>query len=380
MKVAPAAQGFFDGGSGEAKRAAELAAKLPVASLTRAWQMLLKGLFEVRDATRPISACEMALIRLAYAAELPPTDKLVKDLLDSPCRTASASPLACGPKDGSRARSASCGDGATRARAAPVPRKRPHRLHPQAGRYCRLVRASVPDLQGASRERCASGAAGAGADRIPSQPARAAHAGGRSAAKLRDWTGVRWTVSIASQGGQPTLAEQKQAAKTARIEAVAQEPIVRAVLDRFPGAESSAVRDVRSEERRLRRRVADSDEDVMPAIGSEIERLIQLLAKLPGLGPRSARRAALALLKKREPLLEPLAAAMREAARRHPRLRDLRQSRYDSRLAPSAAIRGAIRMCSAWWKMWPTSGRWNGQACSAAAIMCWAGRCRRWMA
>jgi recombination protein RecR len=48
--------------------------------------------------------------------------------------------------------------------------------------------------------------------------------------------------------------------------------------------------------------------------GPEIERLIQLLAKLPGLGPRSARRAALVLLKKREALLEPLGAAMREAA------------------------------------------------------------------
>jgi recombination protein RecR len=49
-------------------------------------------------------------------------------------------------------------------------------------------------------------------------------------------------------------------------------------------------------------------------IGPEIERLIQLLAKLPGLGPRSARRAALALLKKREALLEPLSLAMRDAA------------------------------------------------------------------
>jgi len=48
--------------------------------------------------------------------------------------------------------------------------------------------------------------------------------------------------------------------------------------------------------------------------GPEIERLIQLLAKLPGLGPRSARRAALVLLKKRELLLEPLAAALRDAA------------------------------------------------------------------
>ena len=48
--------------------------------------------------------------------------------------------------------------------------------------------------------------------------------------------------------------------------------------------------------------------------GPEIERLIQLLAKLPGLGPRSARRAALTLLKKREGLLDPLAAAMADAA------------------------------------------------------------------
>jgi recombination protein RecR len=48
--------------------------------------------------------------------------------------------------------------------------------------------------------------------------------------------------------------------------------------------------------------------------GPEIERLIQLLARLPGLGPRSARRAALALLKKREVLLEPLAAALSDAA------------------------------------------------------------------
>src|SRR6186713_2413896 len=44
--------------------------------------------------------------------------------------------------------------------------------------------------------------------------------------------------------------------------------------------------------------------------GPEIERLIQLLARLPGLGPRSARRAALHLIKKREPLMAPLAAAM----------------------------------------------------------------------
>src|SRR6516165_10608562 len=52
---------------------------------------------------------------------------------------------------------------------------------------------------------------------------------------------------------------------------------------------------------------------------TEIDRLIQYLAKLPGLGPRSARRAALYLLKQREALLQPLAAALAEAAARvHP--------------------------------------------------------------
>src|SRR4029450_6129064 len=48
------------------------------------------------------------------------------------------------------------------------------------------------------------------------------------------------------------------------------------------------------------------------AAGPEIERLIQLLARLPGPGPRSAPRAALALVKKKEPLLGPLAAALAE--------------------------------------------------------------------
>ena len=49
---------------------------------------------------------------------------------------------------------------------------------------------------------------------------------------------------------------------------------------------------------------------------SDLDRLVQLLAKLPGLGPRSARRAALYLLKRREAVMEPLAAALADAAQR----------------------------------------------------------------
>ncbi|MFO1246983.1 MAG: DNA polymerase III subunit gamma/tau [Alphaproteobacteria bacterium] len=245
VKVAPAAQGFFDGGSGEAKRAAELAAKLPVPALTRAWQILLKGLFEVRDATRPISACEMALIRLAYAAELPPTDKLVKDLLDggavpalrggapapsSPSRApvASGSVLRAPQPQAEGAPTASIRNledmvALAAANNAPILRvaleNYVHLVHLEPGRmefrpHARAPRTLAGDLQ----------------------------------QKLRDWTGERWAISIASSGGAPTLAEQKQSAKTARFDAAAQEPMVRAVLDRFPGAEIVAVRDVVTED------------------------------------------------------------------------------------------------------------------------------------
>jgi DNA polymerase-3 subunit gamma/tau len=248
VKVAPAAQGFFDGGSGEAKRAAELAAKLSVASLTRAWQILLKGLFEVRDATRPISACEMVLIRLAYAAELPPTDKLVKDLLEGgsvPAPRGVSSP----PASPSRAPVAS---GSAMRAPSPMPAPSVNESAPTAS--IRTLEDVVALCEPRSElrvnlehnvhlVRLEPG-------RIEIRPnARAPRTLANDLqAKLRSATGERWTVSIASSGGAPTLAEQKLSAKTARFEAVAQEPMVRAVLDRFPGAEIVAVRDKLSED------------------------------------------------------------------------------------------------------------------------------------
>ena len=63
--------------------------------------------------------------------------------------------------------------------------------------------------------------------------------------------------------------------------------------------------------------------------GTEIERLIQLLARLPGLGPRSARKAALMLLKRRVDLLQPLAAALADAAEKIVTCAHVRQHRYD---------------------------------------------------
>jgi DNA polymerase-3 subunit gamma/tau len=245
LKVAPAAQGFFDGGSGEAKRAADLAAKLSVAALTRAWQILLKGLFEVRDATRPISACEMALIRLSYAAELPPTDKLVKDLLDG---GAVPAPRGAAPAPSSSPRAPVASGGAMRA-PQPQPEGAPSASIRNLEDMVALAAANNAPILRVALENYVH-LVHLEPGRIEFRPhARAPRTlAGDLQQKLRDWTGERWAVSIASQGGAPTLAEQKQSAKTARFEAVAQEPMVRAVLDRFPGAEIVAVRDVVSED------------------------------------------------------------------------------------------------------------------------------------
>jgi DNA polymerase-3 subunit gamma/tau len=63
------------------------------------------------------------------------------------------------------------------------------------------------------------------------------------AQKLKEWTGIRWVVTVAREGGAATLGDSKKAAHAAKLEAVAQDPMVRAVLDRFPGSEIVHVRE-----------------------------------------------------------------------------------------------------------------------------------------
>jgi DNA polymerase-3 subunit gamma/tau len=247
VKVAPNAEGFFDGSSSEARRAAEMAGKLTVPSLTRAWSLLLKGLFEVRDAARPVAACEMALIRLSYAADLPPTDKLVRDLLEGDTGTpsrASPPPPAGG---GVRAQGARTGEGAAQSLAslAAMPAPTLRSLEDLAA-LAQAKNAPVLKVHLENDVHLVSLEAG----RLEFRPsARAPKTlAADLAQKLKDWTGMRWIVTLAREGGAPTLAEQKKAAKAARHERVLQEPLVRAVLDRFPGAEIVAVRDVIAED------------------------------------------------------------------------------------------------------------------------------------
>jgi DNA polymerase-3 subunit gamma/tau len=186
----------------------------------------------------------MVMIRLSYAADLPPTDKLVRDLLDNP-------PLEGGSKLPPRS-GGNFGEGATaRTQTAPAPAPMSdtaptlHKLEDiaalAAANNAPILRVHIEnDIHLVHLE----------AGRIEFRPsARAPRTlAGDLQQKLKDWTGQRWSVSIASEGGAPTLAEQKKSAKAARFESVMQEPMVRAVLDRFPGAEIVAVRDIVQEE------------------------------------------------------------------------------------------------------------------------------------
>jgi DNA polymerase-3 subunit gamma/tau len=258
LKVAPDAEGFFDGGSSEAKRSAEMAAKLSVPSLTRAWQLLLKGLFEVRDSTHPLKAAEMALIRLAYAADLPPTDKLVRDVMDG--APAPRGPAA--PSSGGGARAMGSSSQAPMAQRAPEPT-----MAVQNGPVLRTLEdlAALAVAKGSpilkvhieNDMHLVSMEPG----RIEFRPsARAPRTlSGDLAQRLKDWTGQRWMVTVAKDGGAPTIAESKKSAHQAKLDAVLQEPMVRAVLDRFPGSEVIAVRDLMQDD--IATEVPESSED-----------------------------------------------------------------------------------------------------------------------
>ncbi|HEX5281767.1 MAG TPA: DNA polymerase III subunit gamma/tau [Micropepsaceae bacterium] len=253
VKVAPGADGFFDGGSAEAARAVVLAGKLAVPQLTRCWQMLLKGLIEVRDAASPAPAAEMALIRLAYAADLPSTELLVRKLRDEHAAApASASaPSAARPRDASppptmpppRASGAAVAPAAMPS-APPVKMEAPGEDIRTLEEMVRIARARGDRILAACLETNVHLVA-LEPGRIvfrpnPQAPKNLAHDLSR---QLQQWTGRRWIVTVAAEGGAPTLAESRLATERARKDAAAQEPFVRAVLDAFPGAEIISVRE-----------------------------------------------------------------------------------------------------------------------------------------
>jgi DNA polymerase-3 subunit gamma/tau len=194
--------------------------------------MLLRALDEVRRAPNPADAVEMAIVRLAYAADLPGPEEALKALRDGEPMSGGGAPRGPSGGGGGGAQAALGAQLAARPVAAPslpdpqsfeqvvalIGEKREVGLQMDVQRYVRPV-AFKP---GAITYESLEGA--------PLDLAR------RLSSRLKDWTGRTWLIAANGQGGGETMIEvdrRKRVEERATVEA---DPFVRAVLDAFPGA------------------------------------------------------------------------------------------------------------------------------------------------
>ncbi|KAA2231563.1 DNA polymerase III subunit gamma/tau [Salinarimonas soli] len=233
----------------ERQRGMAFAQGLSVRTLSRAWQILLKAVPEVQAASRPVAAAEMALVRLAYAADLPTPDEALRMLKDG-------GPLPSGsPSTPSPPRS----NGATALASRPVlatsqpqPAPAAPRPQPAAVPEMRLRRfEDVVALAGERRDIRMKAALERDVRLVRFEDGQIefalAEGGNRNLAGdlarcLTEWTGRRWMVALSSEAGQPTLREQAAAAERELKSNAASHPLVQAVLTRFPGAQIVDVR------------------------------------------------------------------------------------------------------------------------------------------
>ncbi len=250
----------------ERKRGRELAAGLSMRVLSRTWQMLIKGLTEVKEAPRPIAAAEMVLVRIAYAADLPPPDEVIRSLTDTtpratPARTGGAAAPSSAPVSyGEPARNEPRNE-PVRSSARPVlaPATMPQPRDPVA-RAAEAAPAAVAfsrfaDLIAFANERRDLPLKTLlerdvrlvhfedGKLEIALEPSASKALIGDLARKLTALTGRRWMVVVSAEAGQPTLKAQAEAQRTEFIAGVQSDPVVQTVLARFPGAQIVAVRE-----------------------------------------------------------------------------------------------------------------------------------------
>jgi DNA polymerase-3 subunit gamma/tau len=257
---------------GDRARGLPLAAALGMPVLARTWQMLLKGLGEVQIAPSPLQAAEMVLVRLAYVADLPPPADLVR---------AASEGRDVGPAQprGGAAPLSGAGTIAPRSLAAEAPPPAAPRMA-LAGQGT-VVQVGAPAINAPEPARAVDAA-----DARPAQPQDFrevialfdahreallrshlwAHCHlvnfepgrielrltpeaprelpNRLGQLLSEWTQTRWVVSVSSAPGGPTEREKaEQHVRTLRSEAE-EHPMVRAVLEAFPGATIEAVREL----------------------------------------------------------------------------------------------------------------------------------------
>jgi len=271
------------------RRAAALAERMSMPLLARAWQMLLKGLEEAGKAPDPLAAAEMVLVRIAYMADLPPPDEIMKALGGGGTvarRTAPAGtpppterdtrvPLNEAPADERSdepwppAPATAPDEAAPLAFAAsdePPPLEAYGDLveglgdeddapsRPAAGMTRPLVTfADVVELAGERRDARLrahleenislvkfDGAAGSiDIFILPGAPPEIAN---DLREKLNRWTGRRWVVVLSKTPGEATLAAQRREREAAEIAALKRHPGVSAIFEAFPDAQVAAVR------------------------------------------------------------------------------------------------------------------------------------------
>jgi DNA polymerase III subunit gamma/tau len=260
VKIVPALADDVSLTEAERTRGRAFAAKLSMRVLARAWQMLLKGIEEVAAAGRPLAAAEMVLVRIAYAADLPTPDEVIRSLGDGARANGAASgatPSArpdMPTRTGARAEMPRGGPRAALA-AAPVERAPPERLPPSedAAAPARALQ-SFEDLVVLAAEKRDIGIKSAlerdvrlvrfevGRLEFSLEPSAQKSLTGELSKKLTDWTGRRWMVIVSAEPGQPSLYAQAQMRKAELKDGVRADPLVQAVLTRFPGAEIVDVR------------------------------------------------------------------------------------------------------------------------------------------
>lgn len=221
----------------QAQKLAALGAAIPAATLSRTWQMLLKALDEVRRAPNPADAVEMALVRLAYAADLPGPEEALKRLQSGEPLGGGSAPRGGGGSNGGGGASAQLAARPVMAPALPDPQnfeqvvaligeKREIGLQMDVERYVK----PVSFKPGAIVYESVEGA--------PVELAR------KLASRMKDWTGRTWLIAANGQGGGETLIEQQKKARSAERAAVEGDPFIQSVLTAFPGAKLGEIRTV----------------------------------------------------------------------------------------------------------------------------------------
>jgi DNA polymerase-3 subunit gamma/tau len=262
IKISPEAADDPTISPDERDRGLTFAEDLPMRVLTRMWQMLLKALEEVAAAPNAMMAAEMAIIRLTHVAELPSPEDLVRRLQNMPAPTA-PSPMGngggngSGPNDGGMATNAMAtqsmdtggnGAGPTAlmagggAAAMPVVNEALMRFQnfEQVVELIRARRDMKLLVEVESTLRLAKYTPG----RIEFQPTETApkDLAPRLQQKLKVWTGAVWTISVVSEGGGETIYEVKTRERDDMQGRALQHPLVRSVIELFPGSEIREIR------------------------------------------------------------------------------------------------------------------------------------------